>query len=92
MYFRLHFSVLFKTKTLLIFLPFQVQKLQQKVQNSMMITSSDHHQGDSSPKRSRNIKISPRKCSLINSVQKNYHPLRVQNLQMKLRKDDIVWE
>lgn len=69
-----------------------VQKLQQKVQNSMMITSSDHHQGDSSPKGSRNIKISPRKCSLINSVQKNYHPLRVQNLQMKLRKDDIVWE
>ncbi|XP_055981414.1 centrosomal protein CEP57L1 isoform X1 [Sorex fumeus] len=69
-----------------------VHKLQQKVQNSMMITTSDTQQEDNNPKGSKNIKFNPRKCSLTNSPQKNSHPVRVQNLQMKLRRDDIMWE
>lgn len=71
-----------------------VRKLQQKVQNSKMSDASCIQQEDSNPKESKNIKNSPRKCSLTNSLQKNgnFHPVRVHNLQMKLRRDDIMWE
>ncbi|XP_047713949.1 centrosomal protein CEP57L1 isoform X1 [Prionailurus viverrinus] len=71
-----------------------VRKLQQKIQNSKMTEASGIQREDSSPKGSKNIKNSPRKCLLTNSLQKNsnFHPVRVHNLQMKLRRDDIMWE
>uniref|UniRef100_A0ABI7VWF3 Centrosomal protein 57kDa-like protein 1 n=1 Tax=Felis catus TaxID=9685 RepID=A0ABI7VWF3_FELCA len=71
-----------------------VRKLQQKIQNSKMSEASGIQREDSSPKGSKNIKNSPRKCLLTNSLQKNsnFHPVRVHNLQMKLRRDDIMWE
>ncbi|XP_054425783.1 centrosomal protein CEP57L1 [Pteronotus mesoamericanus] len=71
-----------------------VRKLQQKVQNSKMSEASSFQQEDSNPKGSKNIKNSPRKCLLNNSLQKNsnFHPIQVHNLQMKLRRDDIMWE
>ncbi|XP_074189480.1 centrosomal protein CEP57L1 isoform X2 [Rhinolophus sinicus] len=71
-----------------------VRKLQQKFQNSKMSDASGIQQEDSNPKGSKNIKNSPRKCLLTNSLQKNsnFHPIRVHNLQMKLRRDDIMWE
>ncbi|XP_058516012.1 centrosomal protein CEP57L1 isoform X2 [Ochotona princeps] len=73
-----------------------VHKLQQKVQNSKMRTApgtqrEEYHQ----PNRSKNIKNSPRKCvNEASSSQKNshFHPVRVHNVQVKLRKDDIMWE
>ncbi|XP_063668681.1 centrosomal protein CEP57L1 isoform X12 [Pan troglodytes] len=72
-----------------------VCKLQQKVQNSKMSEASGIQQEDSYPKGSKNIKHSPRKCLTdTNLFQKNssFHPIRVHNLQMKLRRDDIMWE
>ncbi|PNJ39170.1 CEP57L1 isoform 3 [Pongo abelii] len=72
-----------------------VRKLQQKVQNSKMSEASGIQQEDSYPKGSKNIKNSPRKCLTdTNLFQKNssFHPIRVHNLQMKLRRDDIMWE
>ncbi|XP_066103776.1 centrosomal protein CEP57L1 isoform X2 [Saccopteryx bilineata] len=70
-----------------------VRKLQQKVQNSKMSEASDVRE-DSSPQRSKNKKNSPRKSLLNNSLQKNssFRPIQVHNLQMKLRRDDILWE
>lgn len=49
---------------------------------------------DSNPKGLKNIKYSPRKCLLPHSLQKNsnFHAMPVHNLQMKLRRDDIMWE
>uniref|UniRef100_A0A8C0DHK4 Centrosomal protein CEP57L1 n=1 Tax=Balaenoptera musculus TaxID=9771 RepID=A0A8C0DHK4_BALMU len=71
-----------------------VRKLQQKVQNSKMSEASAIQKEDSNCKGSKNIKNSPRKCLLTNSPQKNsnFRPIRVHNLQMKLRRDDIMWE
>lgn len=71
-----------------------VRKLQQKVQNSKMNESSSIQREDRNPKGSKNIKNSPRKCLLNNSLQKNsnFHPIQVHNLQTKLRRDDIMWE
>lgn len=68
-----------------------VLKLQQKFQNS----SSGTHRENSNPKGSKNIKIIPRRClNKTNPSQKscNFHPTQVHNLQIKLRKDDIMWE
>ncbi|XP_023389167.1 centrosomal protein CEP57L1 isoform X4 [Pteropus vampyrus] len=72
----------------------KVRKLQQKVQNPKMSEASGIQREDNNPKGSKNIKNSPRKCLLTNSLQKNsnFHPIRVHNLQMKLRRDDIMWE
>uniref|UniRef100_A0AAA9U2Q4 Centrosomal protein CEP57L1 n=2 Tax=Bos TaxID=9903 RepID=A0AAA9U2Q4_BOVIN len=71
-----------------------VRKLQQKVQNSKMSETSAIQQEDSNCKGTKNIKNSSRKCLLTNSLQKNNNcrPIRVHNLQMKLRRDDIMWE
>ncbi|XP_045654390.1 centrosomal protein CEP57L1 isoform X3 [Ursus americanus] len=71
-----------------------VRKLQQKVQNSKMNEASGIQREESNLKGSKNIKNSPRKCLLTNSLQKNsnFHPVQVHNLQMKLRRDDIMWE
>lgn len=71
-----------------------VRKLQQKVQNSKMSEASGVQREESNLKGSKNIKNSPRKCLLTNSLQKNsnFHPVQVHNLQMKLRRDDIMWE
>ncbi|XP_069344290.1 centrosomal protein CEP57L1 isoform X2 [Eulemur rufifrons] len=72
-----------------------VRKLQQKVQNSKMSEASGIQREDIYPKGSKNIKNSPRKClNETNPFQKNnnFHPVRVHNLQMKLRRDDIMWE
>ncbi|XP_042636872.1 centrosomal protein CEP57L1 [Orycteropus afer afer] len=72
-----------------------VHKLQQKLQNSKMSKASSIQREDSTLKGSKNIKNSPRKCSHETSpIQKNstFPPKRVHNLQMKLRKDDIMWE
>uniref|UniRef100_A0A2K6A8E4 Centrosomal protein CEP57L1 n=1 Tax=Mandrillus leucophaeus TaxID=9568 RepID=A0A2K6A8E4_MANLE len=72
-----------------------VRKLQQKVQNSKMSEASGIQQEDSNRKGSKNIKNSPRKCLTDTKLfQKNssFHPIRVHNLQMKLRRDDIMWE
>ncbi|XP_045721239.1 centrosomal protein CEP57L1 isoform X2 [Mirounga angustirostris] len=71
-----------------------VRKLQQKVQNSKMSEASGIQREESNLKGSKNIKNSPRKCLLTNSLQKNsnFHPVQVHNLQMKLRRDDIMWE
>ncbi|XP_006777268.1 PREDICTED: centrosomal protein CEP57L1 isoform X2 [Myotis davidii] len=71
-----------------------VRKLQQKVQNSKMSEASRIQREDSNPKGLKNIKYSPRKCLLNHSLQKNsnFHPTPVHNLQMKLRRDDIMWE
>uniref|UniRef100_F6ZHR4 Centrosomal protein CEP57L1 n=1 Tax=Equus caballus TaxID=9796 RepID=F6ZHR4_HORSE len=71
-----------------------VRKLQQKVQNSKMSEASGIRQEDNYPNGSNNLKNSPRKCLLNNPLQKssNFHPIRVRNLQMKLRRDDIMWE
>uniref|UniRef100_A0A2K5QBA2 Centrosomal protein CEP57L1 n=1 Tax=Cebus imitator TaxID=2715852 RepID=A0A2K5QBA2_CEBIM len=72
-----------------------VCKLQQKVQNSKMSKASGIQQEGSDLKGSRNIKNSPRKCLTdTNLFQKNstFHPIRVHNLQVKLRRDDIMWE
>ncbi|XP_069899545.1 centrosomal protein CEP57L1 [Globicephala melas] len=71
-----------------------VCKLQQKVQNLKMSEASAIQKEDSNCKGSKNIKNSPRKCLLTNSPQKNsnFPPIRVHNLQMKLRRDDIMWE
>ncbi|EPQ18644.1 Centrosomal protein CEP57L1 [Myotis brandtii] len=71
-----------------------VRKLQQKVQNSKMSEASCIQREDSNPKGLKNIKYSPRKCLLNHSLQKNsnFHPTPVHNLQMKLRRDDIMWE
>ncbi|XP_014636637.1 PREDICTED: centrosomal protein CEP57L1 isoform X3 [Ceratotherium simum simum] len=71
-----------------------VHKLQQKVQNSRTSEASGIQQEDSNPNRSKNVKNTPRKCLPANPLQKNsnFHPIRVHNLQMKLRRDDIMWE
>ncbi|XP_043295132.1 centrosomal protein CEP57L1 isoform X3 [Cervus elaphus] len=71
-----------------------VRKLQQKVQNSKMSETSAIQQEDGNCKGTKNIKNSSRKCLLTNSLQKNsnFRPIRVHNLQMKLRRDDIMWE
>lgn len=71
-----------------------VRKLQQTVQNSKMREASCIQQEDSNSKGLRNIKYSARKCLLNHSLQKNsnFHPTQVRNLQMKLRRDDIMWE
>ncbi|XP_058291443.1 centrosomal protein CEP57L1 isoform X2 [Hylobates moloch] len=72
-----------------------VRKLLQKVQNSKMSEASGIQQEDSYPRGSKNIKSIPRKCLTdTNLFQKNSssHPIRVHNLQMKLRRDDIMWE
>uniref|UniRef100_A0A8C9ATI7 Centrosomal protein CEP57L1 n=1 Tax=Prolemur simus TaxID=1328070 RepID=A0A8C9ATI7_PROSS len=72
-----------------------VRKLQQKVQNSKMSEAPGIQREDIYPKGSKNIKNSPRKClNETNPFQKNnnFHPVRVHNLQMKLRRDDIMWE
>ncbi|XP_053447342.1 centrosomal protein CEP57L1 isoform X2 [Nycticebus coucang] len=72
-----------------------VRKLQQKVQNSKMSEASGIQREDINPKGSKNIKNSPRKCfNETNPFLKNdnFHPIRVHNLQMKLRRDDIMWE
>ncbi|XP_021565199.1 centrosomal protein CEP57L1 [Carlito syrichta] len=71
-----------------------VCKLQQKVQNFELSEASGIQREDSNPKGSKNIKNSPRKClTETNPFQKNrnFHP-RVHNLQVKLRRDDILWE
>ncbi|XP_032194762.1 centrosomal protein CEP57L1 isoform X5 [Mustela erminea] len=71
-----------------------VRKLQQKVQNSKMSEASGIQREENNLKGSKPIKNSPRKCLLTNSLQKNnnFHPVQVHNLQMKLRRDDIMWE
>nr|XP_040139120.1 centrosomal protein CEP57L1 isoform X3 [Ictidomys tridecemlineatus] len=73
-----------------------VYKLQQKIQNSKMLSNTSVIQReDSNLKGSKNIKNSPRKClNETNPFQKNnnFHPVQVHNLQMKLRRDDIMWE
>nr|KAF6504360.1 centrosomal protein 57 like 1 [Rousettus aegyptiacus] len=71
-----------------------IHKLQQKIQNPKMSEASGVQREDNKPKGSKNIKNSPRNCLLTNSLQKNsdFHPVRVHNLQMKLRRDDIMWE
>ncbi|XP_031311996.2 centrosomal protein CEP57L1 isoform X1 [Camelus dromedarius] len=71
-----------------------VHKLQQKVHNSKMSETSAIQQEDGNCKGSKNIKNSPRNCWLSNSLQKNsnFRPIQVHNLQMKLRRDDIMWE
>lgn len=72
-----------------------VRKLQQKVQNSRINESSGLHQEDGHPKGPKNMKNSPRKCwNETNPFQKHStcHPAQVHNLQVKLRKDDIMWE
>ncbi|XP_058431096.1 centrosomal protein CEP57L1 isoform X11 [Marmota monax] len=73
-----------------------VYKLQQKVQNSKMLSNTSVIQReDSNLKGSKNIKNSPRKClNETNPFRKNnnFHPVQVHNLQMKLRRDDIMWE
>ncbi|XP_059970655.1 centrosomal protein CEP57L1 isoform X2 [Mesoplodon densirostris] len=71
-----------------------VRKLQQKVQNLKMSEASAIQKEDSNCNGSKNIKNSPRKCFLTNSPQKssNFRPIGVHNLQMKLRRDDIMWE
>ncbi|XP_047413852.1 centrosomal protein CEP57L1 isoform X2 [Sciurus carolinensis] len=71
-----------------------VRKLQQKVQNSKMSDTSGIQREDSNLKGSKNIKNSPRKClNETNPFQKNnFQPVQVRNLQMKLRRDDIMWE
>lgn len=59
-----------------------------------MSEASGIQREDNKPKGSKNIKNSPRNCLLTNSLQKNsdFHPVRVHNLQMKLKRDDIMWE
>ncbi|XP_032714168.1 centrosomal protein CEP57L1 isoform X5 [Lontra canadensis] len=71
-----------------------VRKLQQKVQNSKMSEASKIQREENNLKGSKTIKNSPRRCLLTNSLQKNsnFHPVQVHNLQMKLRRDDIMWE
>ncbi|XP_037677172.1 centrosomal protein CEP57L1-like [Choloepus didactylus] len=72
-----------------------VCKLQHKVKNLKMNEASGIRQEDSNPKRSKNIKNSPRKCLHdTNPPQKNSSlpPKQVHNLLMKLRKDYILWE
>ncbi|XP_006881222.1 PREDICTED: centrosomal protein CEP57L1 [Elephantulus edwardii] len=72
-----------------------VHKLQQKLQNPKMSEASAILQEDSNSKGSKNLKNSPGKRSHeTSSLQKtsHFHPKRVHNLQMKLRKDDIMWE
>ncbi|XP_044100432.1 centrosomal protein CEP57L1 isoform X5 [Neovison vison] len=71
-----------------------VRKLQQKVQNSKMSEATGIQREENNLKGSKPIKNSPRKCLLTNSLQKNsnFHPVQVHNLQMKLRRDDIMWE
>ncbi|XP_047589461.1 centrosomal protein CEP57L1 isoform X5 [Lutra lutra] len=71
-----------------------VRKLQQKVQNSKMSEASGIQREENNLKGSKTIKNSPRRCLLTNSLQKNsnFHPVQVHNLQMKLRRDDIMWE
>nr|XP_048281238.1 centrosomal protein CEP57L1 isoform X2 [Myodes glareolus] len=72
-----------------------VRKLQQKVQKSRINESSGLHQEDGHPKGPKNMKNSPRKCwNETNPFQKHStcHPAQVHNLQVKLRKDDIMWE
>ncbi|KAG8522122.1 Centrosomal protein CEP57L1, partial [Galemys pyrenaicus] len=69
-----------------------VRKLQQKVQNSMMNEASSIQRQDSNPKGSKDIRRSPKKYLLTKQKNSNFHPVQVHNLQMKLRKDDIMWE
>ncbi|XP_042531975.1 centrosomal protein CEP57L1 isoform X2 [Dipodomys spectabilis] len=72
-----------------------VQKLQQKVQNSKINEASGIHREESNPKGTKNIKNSSRKClNETNPFQKNSssHPVQVHNVQVKLRRDDIMWE
>ncbi|CAO2627883.1 Centrosomal protein CEP57L1 [Lemmus lemmus] len=72
-----------------------VRKLQQKVQNSRINESLGIHQEDGNPKGPKNMKNSPRKCwNETNPFQKRStcQPAQVHNLQVKLRKDDIMWE
>ena len=59
----------------------------------MSETSAIQQEG-SNCKGTKNIKNSSRKCLLTNSLQKNsnFRPIQVHNLQMKLRRDDIMWE
>ncbi|KAM6180649.1 centrosomal protein CEP57L1 isoform 1-T1 [Erethizon dorsatum] len=70
-----------------------VYKLQQKVQNSKASKALGIQQDGN--QELKNIKNSPRKClNEANSSQKssNFHPIQVHNIQMKLRRDDIMWE
>nr|XP_045010406.1 centrosomal protein CEP57L1 isoform X2 [Jaculus jaculus] len=72
-----------------------VRKLQQKFQNSWKSEPSSTLQDDTNPKGSKCMKNSPRKyLSETNPFPKrsNFHPIQVHNLQMKLRRDDIMWE
>ncbi|KAM4866065.1 centrosomal protein CEP57L1 isoform 2-T4 [Thomomys bottae] len=72
-----------------------VQKLQQQVQNSKISDTSCIHREDSNLKGTKNIKNSSRKClNETNPFQKNSssHPVQVHNVQVKLRRDDIMWE
>ncbi|XP_023578065.1 centrosomal protein CEP57L1 isoform X3 [Octodon degus] len=70
-----------------------VYKLQQKVHNSKASKASGIQQDGN--QELKNMKNSPRKClHEANSSQKsnNFHPIQVHNIQMKLRRDDIMWE
>ncbi|XP_021107186.1 centrosomal protein CEP57L1 isoform X3 [Heterocephalus glaber] len=70
-----------------------VHKLQQKVQNSKKSKALGIQQDSNQGLKS--MKNSPRKClNEANSSQKssNFHPIRVHNIQAKLRRDDIMWE
>ncbi|XP_075410111.1 centrosomal protein CEP57L1 isoform X3 [Tenrec ecaudatus] len=72
-----------------------VRKMQQQLQNSKMGDASGIQREDSSTRGSKNIKSSSGKCCHETSSlpkSSNFHPKRVRNLQMKLRKDDIMWE
>ncbi|XP_030742687.1 centrosomal protein CEP57L1 [Echinops telfairi] len=72
-----------------------VRKMQRQLQNAKMSDASGIQREDSSPTGSKNIKSSCRKCCHETSSlpkSSNFHPKRVHNLQMKLRKDDIMWE
>ncbi|KAM5256215.1 centrosomal protein CEP57L1 isoform 2-T2 [Ctenodactylus gundi] len=72
-----------------------VHKLQQKVENSKMRQASGIQPEISSSTGSKTMKNSPRKClNSSNCFQKssNFHPVQVHNLQVKLRRDDIMWE
>lgn len=70
----------------------RVRKLQEKVENSRINESSGIH---GNPKRSKNLKTSPRKClSETSAFQKDrsFQPVKVHSLPPRLRRDDVKWE
>ncbi|XP_063135148.1 centrosomal protein CEP57L1 isoform X7 [Rattus norvegicus] len=70
----------------------KVRKLQEKVENSRINESSGIH---GNPKRSKNLKTSPRKClSETSAFQKDrsFQPVKVHSLPPRLRRDDVKWE